>query len=98
MRVRTLATITTDTNTDVELPVTSYKYHAEAVLQINITGTITIQVLGSLDGVSYVEMMGADATDRLQPIAIVPHLRFTSTGTSGGSAVIKVMLGEGPRA
>jgi hypothetical protein len=97
MHVRTLATISADGNTDVEIPMKGYRYHPEAVLQIDITGTITIQVLGSLDGTSYVEMMGADTADRLQPIAAVPYLRFTATSTSGGTAVVKIMVGQNPR-
>lgn len=90
MHVRTLATINTDTDTDVEIPVDGYKYNPEAILQIQITGTITIQVLGSLDGTNWVEVLAASAVDQLSAVALLPHWRFTSTGTSGGTAVIKM--------
>ncbi len=88
MQVEELGTISTDTNTDFEIDVGGYVSHPEAVLQVNITGTITIQVLGSLDGNAYVEILEASSVDQLAAIAMVPFLRITSTGTSGGTAVI----------
>ena len=97
MHVRTLATISADGNTDLEIPASSYRYHPEAVLHIGITGTITIQVLGSIDGTTWVEIIAASASSALQSIAMLPHLRFTASGTAGGSAVIKIMLGHTPR-
>jgi hypothetical protein len=97
MIVETLATISADGSTDVEINTEGYEQHPEGLLQIDVTGTITIQVLGSLDGSCYVEILAALAdTDQLSAIALVPYLRFTASATSGGTAVIK--LGRnGPR-
>ena len=90
MIVETLATINTDGSTDVEIDTEGYENHPEAILQIDITGTITIQVLGSLDDVAYVEMLAASASDQLSAIILMPYYRFTASGTSGGSAVVKI--------
>lgn len=90
MLVETLATINANGSTDVELDTSGYQYHPEGILQVNITGTITIQVLGSLDDAAYVEMLAANAADQLSAIVLMPFLRFTATGTSGGTAVIKL--------
>ena len=96
MIVETLATISTDTTTDVEIQTEGYDRHPEAILQVGITGTITIQVLGSLDDSNYVEILAASAADQLSAVVLLPFYRFVSTGTSGGSAVVK--LGRtGPR-
>lgn len=96
MHVRTLDTITEDGNTDVALPTDTYKRHPEAVIQINITDTITIQVLGSLDGVTFVEVLAASAADQLAAVAFLPFYRFTATGQTDGTAVVKIGL-NGPR-
>ena len=90
MIVETLATINTDGSTDVEIDTEGYENHPEAILQIDITGTITIQVLGSLDDVAYVEILAAGAADQLSAVALLPYYRFTASGTSGGSAVVKI--------
>mgnify|MGYP001823630749 CR=1 FL=1 len=97
MQVKTLGTINANGDNDFEIAINGYHHHPEAVVQVNITGTITIQVLGSLDGTAFVEMIAATTSDILQPIALVPFLRFTASSTSGGSAVAKVMTGAGPR-
>ena len=98
MQVRTLATITTDTTVDTRVPTQNYQRHPEMVLQVGITGTITVQILGSLDGTTWVEMLAASAASQLSAVALVPHVRIVTTGTSGGTAVVKVGTGQGPRA
>lgn len=90
MIIETLATITADGSTDVEIDTSGYESHPEAVMQVDITGTITIQILGSLDGVSFVELVAAAATDSLNAVVLLPYYRFTATSTSGGTAVVKV--------
>ena len=90
MIVETLATITADGSTDVEIDAEGYENHPEAILQIDITGTITIQVLGSLDDAAYVEILAASASDQLSAVALLPYYRFTASSTSGGSAVVKI--------
>jgi len=90
MIIETLATITADGSTDVEIDTSGYEEHPEAVLQVDITGTITIQILGSLDGTSFVELVAAAATDSLNAVILLPYYRFTATATSGGTAVVKV--------
>jgi len=90
MIIETLATISADGSTDVEIDTSGYESHPEAVLQIDITGTITIQILGSLDGVSFVELVAAAATDSLNAVVLLPFYRFTASATSGGSAVVKL--------
>jgi hypothetical protein len=91
--------VVADTNTDYELPVDSYDYHPEAFFQIEVSGTFTVQVLGKLHpDASYVELIAAGTVDLIQPVAIMPFIRVT---TSGGAATpicsVYVMLGRGPR-
>lgn len=90
MIVETLATVNSDGNTDVEVDTSGYVGHPEAVLQVDVTGTITVQILGSLDGSAFVEVLAASAADQLAAVVLLPHYRITVTGTSGGSAVIKL--------
>lgn len=90
MIVETLATIDADGSTDVEIETSGYDKHPEGVLQIAITGTITIQVLGSLDDSSYVELLAASSDSQLAAVVLLPFYRFTASSTSGGSAVIKL--------
>lgn len=90
MIVETLAEISSDGSTDVEIDTSGYEEHPEAVLQIDITGTITIQVLGSLDGVAFVEILAASASDQLSAVVLLPYYRFTASGTSGGDATVKI--------
>lgn len=89
MQVRTLATITTNTTVDTRVPMQGYRYNPEMVLQVGITGTITVQILGSLDGTTWVELLAASAVDQLSAVAAVPHVRIVTTGVSGGTAVVK---------
>ena len=96
MHVRTLATVSADGNTDVEVPSEGYNRHPEAIMQIDVTGTITIQILGSLDGTAFVEVLAANAADQLSAVVLLPFYRITASATSGGSAVIKLGL-NGPR-
>ncbi len=90
MIVETLATISADGSADVELDTRGYGKHPECLLQIDVTGTITLQVLGSLDGVAYVELLAASAVDQLAAVVMLPFLRLTASGTSGGSVVVKL--------
>lgn len=94
-KVITLATVDADGNTDVSVPTLGYGEHPEIMLQVAITGTITIQILGSLDGTTWVEMLAANASSQLAALAAVPFLRITASSTSGGSATVKAMV---PRA
>jgi len=96
MHVRTLATIIADGSTDIEVETRGYDRHPEAILQIDVTGTITIQVLGSLDGSAYTEVLAESAVDQLSAVVLLPFYRFTASGTSGGSAVVKIGM-NGPR-
>lgn len=90
MIIETLATISADGSTDVEIDTSGYEDHPEAIMQIDVTGTITIQVLGSLDDSAYVEILAASGVDQLSAVVLLPFYRFTASGTSGGSAVIKL--------
>lgn len=100
MQVLTLASaITADTNTDFDLPVDSYDEHAEAFLQVEISGTFTVQILGKLHAdASYVELVAAATANYIQPIAFMPFIRVT---TSSGSATpicsVYAMVGKSPR-
>ena len=94
-----VSAVTTDTNTDVELPSGSYDIHPEAFLQVEISGTFTVQVLGKLHAdAAYVELVAAATANYIQPVAYMPYLRFTSSG--GASTPILnawVMVGKSPR-
>lgn len=91
MQVKTLATITgANTTVDTRVPTHGYREHPEMVVQVGITGTITAQVLGSLDGVTWVEYLAASASSQLSAVAMVPHLRIVTTAQAGGTATLKV--------
>jgi len=91
MIVETLTTLSADGSADIEVDTAGYgDGHPEAILQVNVTGTITIQVLGSLDDDVYVELLAANAADQLAAVVLLPFYRFTASGTSGGTAEIKI--------
>lgn len=101
MQVITIAdAVTADTNTDFELPVGSYDEQPEAFLQVEISGTFTVQILGKLHAdASYVELVAAATANYIQPVAYMPYLRVT---TSGGASTpicsVYAMVGQSPRA
>jgi len=89
--------VVADTNTDYTVPL-AYG-HAELFLQVDISGTFNVQVLGKLHAdAAYVEVVAvvADA-GYIQPIAFIPYLRIT---TSGGAATpimsAWIMIGATP--
>ncbi len=89
-----------DENNDLELPPVAYDAHPEAFIQIEISGTFTVQVLGKLHaGASYVELVAAVTVNTIQPITYMPFVRVT---TSGGASTpvcsAYVMIGKSPRA
>lgn len=100
MQVITVAdAIVADTNTDFEFPAQSYNEHPEMLLQIEISGTFTVQVLGKLhDDASYVELVAAVTANTIQPTVYMPFIRVT---TSSGSATpicsVFAMIGASPR-
>lgn len=82
---------------DLELS-PAYRGHPEAVIQIEISGTATVQILGSLDGdFTPVEVIAAVTVNTLQPIAYMPLLRATISGYSSGNVIVKVLIPESPR-
>jgi len=98
MQVVTIAdAVVADTNTDFRLP-PAYK-HPEAFLQVEISGTFTVQILGKLHAdASYVELVAAATANYIQPIAYMPFLRVTTSG--GASTPIcsaYVMVGDSVR-
>lgn len=99
MQVLTIVDATVeDENTDFELP-SAYSEHAEAFLQIEISGTFTCQILGKLHAdASYVELVAAVTANTIQPIAFMPFIRVT---TSGGASTpicsVYAMLGDSVR-
>lgn len=93
MHVRTLATVDANGNTDVELRLPNNYDRVNTLVQITITGTITIQLLGSLDGAAYSEILAASASSRVASVLVTPFMRITASSTSGGSAVIKALEG-----
>jgi len=99
MQVITIAdAITADTNTDFELP-SSYVDHPEAFIQVEISGTFTVQILGRLhDDATYIELIAADTANYIQPVTYMPQIRVT---TSGGASTpicsVYVLIGRGPR-
>jgi hypothetical protein len=100
MQVQQIVTaVTADTNTDVEIDTSGYDVHAEAFLQVEVSGTFTVQVLGKLHAdASYVELVAAATANYIQPIAIMPLMRFTTSG--GASTPILdawIMTGKSPR-
>ena len=100
MQVITIAdAITADTDTDIALPAPPYDTHPEAFLQVEISGTFTVQILGKLhEDASYVELVAAATASYIQPVAYMPFIRIT---TSGGAATpicsVWAMIGRSPR-
>ena len=99
MQVITIAdAIVADTNTDIELP-PSYRGHPEAFIQVEISGTFTVQILGKLHAdASYVELVAAATANYIQPVAFMPFLRVTtSSGSSTPIASVYAMVGQSVR-
>jgi hypothetical protein len=90
---------TADTNNDFVLPVSSYDAHPEAFIQIEITSTFTVQILGRLHpDASFVELVAAVTADTIQPITFMPEIRVTTSGgASTPSCDVYVMIGKSPR-
>lgn len=90
MRIQDLTptAIAANGNTDVELPADIGLRKDKVVVQIYITGTITIQLLGSLDGTHYVETLAASASGQLALVLATPYMRITASSTSGGTAKV----------
>ncbi len=88
--------ITGDTNTDYTVPV-AYG-HPELFLQLSISGTFTIQILGKLHAdASYVEVVAEATASYLQPIAFMPYLRITtSAGADTPIMNAWIMIGDTP--
>lgn len=99
MQVITIVDATVaDENNDFEFP-SAYAEHAEAFLQVEISGTFTCQILGKLHAdASYVELVAAATANYIQPVAYMPFLRVT---TSGGASTpicsVWAMLGNSVR-
>lgn len=100
MQVITIAdAVVADTNTDIELPPLAYNEHPEMLIQVEISGTFTAQVLGKLHAdATYVELVAAATANYIQPTVFMPFIRIT---TSSGSATpicsAWVMIGKAPR-
>ena len=100
MQVITIANaIVADTDTDIELPAGPYDEQPEAFIQVEISGTFTVQILGKLHAdASYVELVAAATANYIQPVAYMPFIRVT---TSGGASTpicsVWAMVGESPR-
>jgi len=89
--------VVTDANFDFELPL-AYD-HPEAFIQVEISGTFTVQILGKLHtSASFVELVAAVTANTIQPVAFMPFIRVT---TSGGASTpicsVYVMVGNSPR-
>jgi hypothetical protein len=85
-------------NYDIELP-PAYRGHPEALVQIEISGTATVQILGALDDdFSYVEVVAAVTANTLSPVAYVPKLRATVSGYASGDVIVKVLIPQSARA
>lgn len=100
MQVVTIANaVTADTNTDYELPPRAYDMHPEMLLQVEISGTFSVQILGKLhEDASYVELVAAASANYIQPTVYMPFLRVT---TSGGASTpicsVYAMIGKSTR-
>jgi hypothetical protein len=100
MQVITIAdAITANTNTDIELPPKAYDMHPEMFIQVEISGTFSVQVLGKLhESASYVELVAAASANYIQPVVYMPFIRIT---TSGGASTpvcsAYVMIGRSTR-
>jgi len=85
-------------NTDIILP-NAYRNHPEAFIQIQISGTFTVQILGRLHpDASFVELVAAVTANTIQPVTYMPEIRVT---TSGGASTpvcsVWIMLGNSVR-
>ena len=99
MQVITIAdAIIADTNTDIVLPNT-YKGHPEAFIQVEISGTFTVQILGRLHpSASFVELVAADTANYIQPVAYMPEIRVTTSGgASTPVASVYILIGDSAR-
>ena len=99
MQVITIAdAIVADTNTDIELP-NAYSGHPEAFIQIEISGTFAVEILGKLHAdATYVQLIAGVAVNTIQPVTFMPFMRVT---TSGGASTpicsVYAMLGDSVR-
>lgn len=89
--------VITDANFDFEFPL-AYD-HPEAFIQIEISGTYTIQILGRLHiAASFVELVPAVTVNTIQPVAFMPFMRVTASGgASTPICSVYVMVGHSPR-
>jgi len=85
---------TDDASTEYTMP-TAYM-HPEAFLQVQISGTFTVQVLGKLHAdAGYIELIAAATASYIQPIAYMPYLKITrSGGADTPICSVWVMVGE----
>ena len=100
MQVITIVDATVaDGNTDLELPPQSYDDHPEAFIQVEISGTFTVQILGKLHAdASYVELIAAATANAITPVTYMPFIRVTTSGgASTPIASVYAMIGSGPR-
>ncbi len=87
------ATVANETN-NYTLPL-AYD-HEEMIVQIEISGTFTVQVLGKLHAdAAYIELIAEGTINVLQPLA---YMRYLSIVTSGGAATpicsVYVLVGD----
>lgn len=98
MQVITLvaATVANESN-DIILP-NAYR-HPEAFIQVEISGTFTVQILGRLHpDASWVELVAEATANYIQPVAYMPEIRVTTSGgASTPIASVYIMLGESVR-
>ena len=88
-----------DENNDYEFPNRAYDQHPEMLLQVEISGTFTVQILGKLhEDASYVELVAAATASYIQPTVYMPFIRVT---TSGGASTpvcsVYAMIGKSGR-
>ncbi len=85
-----------DETTDFTLP-TAYG-HSEMIIQIEISGTFTVQVLGKVAaGASYVELIAEGVINVLQVNAYMPLIRvITSGGANTPICSVYVLVGDAP--
>jgi len=83
-----------DETNDYTLPL-AYK-QTEMIVQIDITSTFTVQVLGKIHAdATYIELIAEGTVNVLQPLAYMQYLRVI---TSGGAATpfcsVYVLVGD----
>lgn len=90
------AAVTTDTNTDFTVP-NAYG-HTEMFIQVEITSTFSVQILGKLHtSASYVELVAVASANYIQPVAYMPFIRVTTSGgASTPIASVYIMIGDSP--